>query len=422
MDKYKCSRILYIIEATIEYFISIAVGTVYLAKLTASIGISDSITGILTSFVSLGCGFQLISIFLSHKKPVKPWVTILHIISQMFFACLYFVPIFHFSRLAKTIIFVLILLMAHIIHNIINSPKTNWFMSLVDDHKRGRFTASKEITSLIGGMLFSYFMSWMIEHFESKGDTRTAFILGGITLITLMVLHSFTLIFSKEKLEKTDEAKPILLEIKSLFKNKTLLKIILVPVLWNVASCSLLPFMGTYQTKELGFTTTFASLIIIIGSLVRVLSSRPMGKFADKFSFSNMLLICFGCEIAAFLIAMFISPSNGQVLYTLYYIFYMVGMAGINSSLINLIYDYVDISQRTSALALMQTLSGTAGFLTTLAMSILVSKIQENSNIVFGTTIYAQQILALIGLLIVIVLIIYMITVIKKIKTPKNKS
>lgn len=420
MDKYKGSRLLYIIEATIEYFISIAVGTVYLAKLTASIGISDSLTGILTSFVSLGCGFQLIAIFLSHKKPVKPWVTILHIISQVLFACLYFVPLFNFSRFTKTLLFVLILLAAHIIHNIINSPKINWFMSLVDDRKRGRFTANKEIASLIGGMLFSYFMGWLIDYFEDKGEIRTAFVLGGITLIGLMVLHSLTLIFSKEKVEKTKEEKPVLLEIKGLFKNKTLLKVILVPVLWNVASYSLLPFMGTYQTKELGFTTTFASVIIIIGSLVRVLSSRPMGKFADKFSFSNMLLICFGCEIVAFLVAMFISPSNGQVLYTLYYILYMIGMAGINSSLINLIYDYVDTSQRTSALALMQTLSGTAGFLTTLIMSALVSKIQENSNLVFGRTIYAQQILALVSLSIVVVLIVYMITVIKKIKTPKN--
>ena len=32
-DPYKSSRLLYIIEAALEYFIAIAVGTVYLAKI-----------------------------------------------------------------------------------------------------------------------------------------------------------------------------------------------------------------------------------------------------------------------------------------------------------------------------------------------------------------------------------------------------
>ena len=51
-DQYAFSRILYIIEAALEYFVCIAVGGVYLAKLTKSIGISDAITGIITAFVS----------------------------------------------------------------------------------------------------------------------------------------------------------------------------------------------------------------------------------------------------------------------------------------------------------------------------------------------------------------------------------
>ena len=70
-DGYEFSRILYIIEAALEYFVSIAVSTIYLAKLTEYIGFSDSLTGILSSFVSLGCGFQMIAIFLANKKPYQ---------------------------------------------------------------------------------------------------------------------------------------------------------------------------------------------------------------------------------------------------------------------------------------------------------------------------------------------------------------
>ncbi len=80
-DKYKTSRFLYVLEATFEYFISILVTGAFLAKITSSIGINDTLTGILASFVSLGCGFQLIAIFLVNKRPVKRWVTLLHSIN-----------------------------------------------------------------------------------------------------------------------------------------------------------------------------------------------------------------------------------------------------------------------------------------------------------------------------------------------------
>ena len=90
-DKYRSSRILYIIEATLEYFISLMVSGAYLAKITSSIGLSDSLTGILSSIISLGCGFQIVAIFLANKQPVKRWVTILHSINQLAFALIYIV-------------------------------------------------------------------------------------------------------------------------------------------------------------------------------------------------------------------------------------------------------------------------------------------------------------------------------------------
>ena len=116
-DKYKFSRFLYILEAMLEYFISILVAGAYLAKLTASIGVDDSVTGILSSFVSLGCGFQMIAIFLANKRPVKRWVTVLHILNQLFFSLIYLVPFVDISKTAKTVLFVVFLLLGHIINN-----------------------------------------------------------------------------------------------------------------------------------------------------------------------------------------------------------------------------------------------------------------------------------------------------------------
>lgn len=156
-DGYARSRCLYVAEAALEYFISLLVTGAYLAKITSAIGMSDMLTGILTSFVSLGFGFQIIAVFLANKRPVKRWVTLLHCLNQMAFALIYFIPLVHLSHEMKIFLFIAFLLTGHILNNVVNSPKINWFMSLVEDKRRGSFTANKEMVSLIGGMIFSFF-------------------------------------------------------------------------------------------------------------------------------------------------------------------------------------------------------------------------------------------------------------------------
>lgn len=427
-DIYKTSRLLYIAEAALEYFISLLVTGAYLAKLTDAIGLSDSLTGILTSFVSLGCGFQLFAIFLMGKSRVKPIVTLLHTLNQLFFALIYFVPFFKISDGAKTILFIVFLLLGHVLNNVINAPKINWFMSLVDDNKRGRFTANKEIVSLVGGMIFSFCMGKIIDKFEANGNLNGAFIVCGVSVFVLMVLHGATLIYSKEKPrseisnETNEKGGHIKKEFVNMLKDKNLLKIVFVSVLWNMANYASTPFYGSYQIKELGFSMTFVSVLSIAYSIVRSLCSNPLGKYADKHSFSSMLNICFAVMIVAFGINVFTIPSNGKILYTVYYILYACAMAGINSATINLIYDYVDENNRMGALALNSTLSGFAGFFTTLAIGFLVSKIQNDGNTLFGMNVYAQQIVSVISVIILLLLFVYMNMVVKNIKRQTKNS
>ena len=61
-DFYRFSRVMYILEAAFEYFISIFVSGAYFAKLTNALGLSDSMTGILSSLATLGCS-QLVLLF-----------------------------------------------------------------------------------------------------------------------------------------------------------------------------------------------------------------------------------------------------------------------------------------------------------------------------------------------------------------------
>lgn len=416
-DIYKTSRILYVIEATLEYFISLLVAGAYLAKLTTSIGLPDSLTAILTSFVSLGCGFQLVAIFISKNKSVKRYVTILHTVNQLLFALIYFVPFIEIPKTAKFVVFAVLLLSGHAINQIVNSPKINWYMSLIDDKKRGKFTANKEIVSLITGVIFTTTMSSIIDAFEASGNLNGAFIFCGLGVFGLAILHSLTLIFSKEKPIEESVKTTNNQSIKGLLTDKPLLKVILVSALWYVANYSTTPFYGTYQIKELGFTMLLVSILSAIGAFSRALFSRPFGKFADKYSFSKLINLCFIIEFFAFLVNVFTVPAYGKITYSIYLILYSIGMAGINSCAINLIYDYVDKQKRTSALALKSTICGLVGFLTTTLVSLLVDKIQANGNTFLGISVYAQQVVSVIGVLVMIVAIVYVNTVIKKIKS-----
>lgn len=420
-DVYKTSRFLYILEAAFEYFISILVTGAFLAKITSEIGLSDSLTGILSSFVSLGCGFQIVAIFLANKRPVKRWVTLLHSLNQLFFALIYLVPFIQLTPTQKAILFIAFLLLGHIINNIINSPKINWFMSLVDDSKRGRFTATKEMVSLLGGMVFSFIMGSVMDHFELVGNTNGTFIVCGISVFVLMLMHSATLIFSKEKTTEEKEKTPTKQLLKEFIKDKNLFKVIIISVIWNIANYSATPFYGSYQIKELGFSMTFVSILSVAYALVRAGFSRPMGLFADKTSFVKMLNVCFLIKMCAFAISIFTVPANGKVLYTIYYMLTAIAMAGINSATINLIYDYVGKEKRIGALALNNTFGGFAGFFTTLAISPLVTYIQANGNKFLGISVYAQQVVSVIAVIMLAFVLLYINLVVKKIKKVQTK-
>lgn len=409
--KLKISRIMYILEAAIEYLITIPVTGSYLATLTGHIGMTDSLTGIISSIVSLGCLFQLLSL-LFHPKRVKPVVVALSIFNQILFMLLYMVPFVNVNTVTKNIIFVVLIILAYLIYNIAHPKKIAWLMSLVEDEKRGSFTANKEIVSLLSGMIFTFALGNVIDVFEAKGDMKTAFLLCMVTMFILTLLHTVTMLSS---VEKNTFAKRI--SLKSAFntiKDKKVLKITVVFILWNIAYYCAFPFYGSYNIKELGFSLGFVSVITIISSFCRILVSRLWGKYADKNSFAKMILWCMLIAAAGFLMASFSTPGTGKYFQTLYKVLNAVAMGGINSALINLVFDYTTPEHRSDALAVNQALSGLAGFLSTLISSTLVSHIQRNSNTLFGIKIYAQQVMSLIAFFVTVVTVFYVYFVIVK--------
>jgi len=152
----------------------------------------------------------------------------------------------------------------------------------------------------------------------------------------------------------------------------------------------------------------------MVSNVVRIFFSKALGVYADKKSFASMIKICFSVIAAGYFINIFTVPANGKVFFTIYYICYAIAMAGINSSLINLVFDYVPIEMRSDSLAICTSVGGVAGFLATICASPLVTHIQVNGNQFLGILVYAQQVLSAIALVFTIACILYVTFVIQR--------
>lgn len=397
---------MYILEAGLEYLISILVAGSYLATLTKELGFSDSLTGILSSVISLGCLFQLLSIFI-RREAVKSLVIVMSILNQLLFMFLYVVPIIHISSQAKTFLFVICIFSAYLIYNIAHPKKINWLMSLVDNQHRGRFTANKEISSLLAGMFFSYGMGTLIDFYNEQGRQRTAFVISAMVIFILMLLHTASMLLAPEQNATTPPQKNLLTGIKEIISNRNVLHVTVIFVLYYISTYVATPFYGTYLINELCFSLKLVSALTIVSSLLRILVSKFWGQYADKTSFTNMTQKCLFVLGLGYFFAACAVPVNGKIMFALYYAFHGIAMGGINSALINLVFDYVPIDKRSDSLAICQAASGVAGFVATLAVSPLIASIQANGNQLFGLHLYAQQLVSGIAFVIVMAAIIY---------------
>lgn len=190
-DYRKRNRILYIIEAALEYFVSIAVSGAYLAYLATAIGISDALTGVLTSFVSLGCGFQILAVLLEGN--IKRNVTILHLINEAAFTLLLAYVIDGFKAAGNdrgAVLGVITILHAVTIISSKDLPE----QSIAQTEEK------------------------LTETAEASEETKNALKRGGL---------------------------------RAALRDKNLMKVVGTIALWRIVQYSTVPFYGTYQIKEL---------------------------------------------------------------------------------------------------------------------------------------------------------------------------
>ena len=143
--QYKRDRILYIIEAAVEYFIAILAGGAYLTKVALNIGMSDTTIALLSSAVTFTCAFQLFAMFFNKYKHPKRWLSVTLFIIEAAFTFIYVIPLVPFPPNSRPVLLAATVLIGSIVYNISAVSKSSWMIGYVADDRRGNFAGIMQL-------------------------------------------------------------------------------------------------------------------------------------------------------------------------------------------------------------------------------------------------------------------------------------
>lgn len=413
--EYKRSRTAYALQCTLEYFVALLVSDAFLAKLLINIGISDSLIGIISSFISFSFLFQLMSIWLIGKmKSIKKTVILFDTFSQLLYICMYCIPFLEADVSTKTILAIAAVIFAYFFKYMVSSILFKWANSYVEPNRRGKFSAIKEMISLFCGMIFTLFVGFVVDRYEAAGNIKGGFGFIIILLLVLNVLNFISLMNIKdEKVEKDAEKHSLKDVMANTIGNRSFKNVIILISLSSIATYLTTSFMGTFKTKELLLSVGLVQVINAVASGMRMVFSIPLGKYSDKKSYAKGIEVALIIAAVGFFINIFTTEKTWWLV-IIFTILYYVSVAGTNANKFNITYSYVKSEYIAQAMAIQNCISGVLGFVASLAGSVILSYIQNNNNTLFGIHVYGQQVLSAISFLIILGAVVYDRKVVEK--------
>lgn len=407
---YKRSRRAYAMECTFEYFVSLLVADAFLAKVLLSIGMTAEEIQPISTLIALSQLFQLFSIFVVQKiSNVKRFAVIFHMIGQLFFMVLYLIPFMPFAREYKPVLAVLSILIAYFGNYFVTNVIYNWGNSYVSPSWRGLFGAKKETLSLLSGIVPTLVIAYAMDAFEKNDNIKGGFLFAAIGILIFCVCDFICLMLIKNDIkprEKTEQTESIGAVMKKLCKLRGFWDILIVTILWNVGIYTTLGALGTYKVDELGFSMWTITWITIAGCLMRAAISRPFGRFADKYSRSKALVLAMLLAVLSFAVNIFTTPES-RYLMIVHIVLYNACLAGIGANMLNITYSFLPAEYFVQASAIKNSIGGICGFLASVVASKFLGYIQSQGNMLFGIHVYAQQVLSIVSVIVIVIAILF---------------
>ena len=426
---YRRSRRAYCMQAAFEYFIAILVSDAYLAKLLTHIGLDDALIGIIASLISAAFLFQLTAVFfVSRIRNVKRTVIFFNILGCLLFVSLYLIPFLPGPASFKSVLVIVCLLAAYFGNYFVASMLFKWANSFVDPAKRGDYSATKEMISLLSGMVFTLIVGAVIDRFEAMDRLTAGFLFIACAGLILSVCCLVCLLMIKGDVRQTAETDPqtpvqprhTLRDVMAnTLGNRSFVNVVILMSMWSCAQYLTLGFLGTFKTNDLLLSVGTVQIINIASNLVRFSISRPFGRYSDKTSYARGMQLAMFMAAAAYFINVFTTKSTWWLI-IVYTVLHNASYAGTNQNSYNILYSYVDADYFVEAMAIKNSIAGVIGFGASLLGARLLAAVQANGNTLFGLSLYGQQVLSLLSCILVLACIIFLRTVIEKQKVMKQ--
>ncbi len=429
---YKRTRTAYILQAMFEYFIAILVTDAFIAKILEYLGVSEANIGVITTIISLAMAFQLGSLWLSKVKvSVKKMSLFFSTLSQLLFSLLYLVPFFTIEDSTKRYIAVVFIVVAYFSLYIFSPVHYRWAYKFVAPEKRARFSAVKEMLSLVAGSVFSIIVGIIIDRFEGLGRLEGAFLFVAASAFIVSVCNFVCIITMKdepkeEQEEKTENKAKLSDVMKNTFGNKGFRVCLYALSLWEFTRYFQLGFMGSFKNTLISGSGVFdnpmvaVQIINLAGHGIRALLSFPIAKYSDRKGYVKGLQVGLIIAACAFLINSFTSTSTWYLI-IVYTILHNACYVGITSNGFNILYSYVDNAYFAQALAIKNCIAGLCGFGAAIVAGRLLSYVQAQGNSFFGIPVFGQQVLSAVSLVLTVVVFVFVRFVVAKQKQTGSK-
>lgn len=171
--------------------------------------------------------------------------------------------------------------------------------------------------------------------------------------------------------------------------------------------------MGTFKTNDLLLSVGMVQVINMVGNLIRLVVSKPFGRYSDKTSFAKGFNLALLIAAVGFGINIFASTDRVWCV-VVFTILYAVCLAGTNQNSFNIIYSYVDADYIVPAMSFKNCVGGLLGFGASLAGGKILSVVQASGNTFFGFHAFGQQLLSAISLVLIVAAMIFNRAVIQK--------
>ncbi len=400
---YKRSRGIYAAQSTVEYLITLIITGAFFAKLATHIGMSDSMTGITSSFASLAFMFQLLAIpMVGRLKSLKTTTLIFNSLAQFVHVSVFLTPFLNVSASVRAILVMIGIMLSYFSTYLVSGMLFKWGNSFVEPHNRGRFSAVKEMISLGCGAVFSLTAGFAFENFEKAGKIETAFLMVLIVGFLFSLINLICLFCIKK--DENSNNKATSPKMKDVFdntmKNSSFRHILILHIFWDVSRYLTVGFLATFKTNDLLIGVGVIEVMNVIAHISRLVISPAFGKYTDRTSFASGMKL--GMIIAAlgYIFIVFTTPKT-WIFIAVYGVLNSVAFAGINANNFNITYSYVKEEYIVQAMAIKNSVGGICGFITALIAGKFLAFSQVNPFYLFGIRIYGQQILGLLSAIIV---------------------